>query len=198
MIRQSSIFDFNHGFSWLRAFMLAAAMGTVAASALAQGHGGPPPGGMGPRDQKGQADGGFGRNLMNNTTRPATPSPSLESQGGLQLGPPGRWWDNKDFARTIGLNSLQQKHMDDVFGASRDTLLKLNKSLQHEEGQLEKLTRSRELDENQIFQQIDRVTSARGELEKAYAHMQMQIRKEMTPQQVGKMDELMPPPTPQP
>ena len=88
--------------------------------------------------------------------------------------------------------------MDDVFGANRETLLKLNKGLMHEEGQLEKLTRSRELDENLIFQQIDRVTTARGELEKAYAHMQLQIRREMTPQQVGKMDELMPPPSPQP
>lgn len=183
--------------------VLSMALGSFTAAATAQGHGAPPPGGpqggMGRENGgKGQADGGFGRNLMNNTTRPAPPPVSNENTGGLQLGPPGRWWDNKDFARTIGLNSLQQKHMDDVFGASRDTLVKLNKNLLHEEAQLEKITRSHELDENQIFQQIDRVTAARGDLEKAYAHMQLQIRKEMTAQQVGKMDEMMPVPMAQP
>lgn len=192
--------------SIVAAGMLAVALGPLSTSALAQGHGreqqGGAPGGMGQRSgdnaPKGQIDGGYGRNLMNNTTKPTAPPVLTENTSGLQLGPPGRWWDNKDFARTIGLNSLQQRHMDDVFGASRDTLVKLNKSLLHEEAQLEKITRSHELDENQIFQQIDRVTAARGDLEKAYAHMQLQIRKEMTQQQVGKMDELMPSPIVQP
>lgn len=170
----------------------------AAVSAYAQGHGGPPGGGMGPMgggrpEGNMQVDGGMVRNF-NSTTRPVPPNPANETQGGLQLGPPGRWWDNKDFARTVGINPVQQKRMDDVFGANRDTLLKLYKSLQHEEGQLQKLSRSRELDENQIFQQIDRVTAARGELEKANAHMLLQIRKEMTVQQVSKMDDLMPPP----
>ena len=122
-------------------------------------------------------------------------SPSLyshDSRGGLQLGPPGRWWDNKELAKSIGLNPTQQKHMDDAFGANRDALVKLDKGLQHEESQLEKLTRSRELDENQIFQQIDRVTLARGELEKAYAHMLLQIRKELTPEQTARLDEMRP------
>ena len=89
MTLRSSNFDTDQRFALMRTFLLTVAMSTVAASAMAQGHGGPPQGGMGPREsgQKGQADGGFGRNLMNNTTRPA-PTPSLESQGGLQLGPP--------------------------------------------------------------------------------------------------------------
>ena len=161
-------------------------------SALAQGHGGgpggPPGGGMG---QMGGVPNGIVRNF-NTTTRPS--APPVETSGGLQLGPPGCWWDNKEIAHFIGLNSIQQKRMDDVFGSSRDTLLKLFKNLQREEGQLERLSHSHELDENQIFQQIDRVTTARGELEKANAHMLLQIRKEMTSQQISKMDDLMPPP----
>ena len=109
-----------------------------------------------------------------------------------QTGLSGRWWDDKSVAKVIGLDSKQQHRMDDLFNANRDTLLTLYKNLQHEESLLEKTTRSRELDENQIFQQIDRVTQARGELEKATAHYQLQIRKELTPEQTSRLDELVP------
>jgi len=121
------------------------------------------------------------------------PNTNLGNQGSFHLGPPGRWWDNKAFAKSIGLAPQQQHRMDDVYNANRDNLVTLYKNLQHEESQLEKLTRSKELDENQIFQQIDRVTAARGEAEKAYAHMLLQIRKELTPEQTAKLDVLPPP-----
>jgi Spy/CpxP family protein refolding chaperone len=134
--------------------------------------------------------GGFGR-AVNPEMRFHTTVP-IESRGGLRLGPPGRWWDDKTVARTVGLDSRQQHRMDDVFNANRDNLLTLYKNLQREEAQLEKTTRSRELDENQIFQQIDRVTQARGELEKATAHTLLLIRKEMTPDQTAKLDVLAP------
>ena len=187
--------------SGVRILLVAASVSCLAVSASAQsrGPGGPPGGGIG----------GFGSgvsigignsanhsNLTGNTRIPSSSSTtgSSESQGGLQLGPPGRWWDNKDFARSIGLDSRQQKRLDDVFDGNKDNLVKLYKSLQHEQSQLEKLTRSRELDENQIFQQIDRVTAARGELEKANAHRLLQIRKELTPEQTSKLDDLRPQP----
>ena len=113
--------------------------------------------------------------------------------GGLQLGPPGRWWDDRQFAKSIGIDSTQQQRMDDVFGANKGTLVKLFKNLQHEESQLEKVTRVRELNEAQIFDQIDRVVQARGELEKANAHYLLQLRKEMTPEQAARLDDYRPP-----
>ena len=134
--------------------------------------------------------GNFDRPSMSNPNRPLPHAG--ENPGGLHLGPSGRWWDNKDAAKLVGLNSVQQHRMDDIFTVNRDVLLKSLKTLQHEESQLEKITRARELDENQIFQQIDRVTQARGELEKANAHMLLQIRKELTPDQTAKLDELLP------
>jgi len=134
--------------------------------------------------------GGFGRSvgpeMRFHTTVP------VASPGGLRLGPTGRWWDDKKVAKVVGLDSRQQQRMDDVFNANRDTLMTLYKNYQHEESLLAKITRSRELDENQIFQQIDRVTQARGELEKATAHYQLQIRKELTADQAARLDELVP------
>jgi hypothetical protein len=144
----------------LRTIVLAGAVAFLAISAGAQGRG---PGGK-------EGFGGRGGMVGNDTRLPPRP-PAEENTGGLQLGPPGRWWDNKDYARTIGLNSVQQHRMDDVFAANRDNLTRLYKNLQHEESQLKKLTRSQTLDENLIYQQIDRVTAARGELEKGYAKL---------------------------
>jgi Spy/CpxP family protein refolding chaperone len=167
--------------STARSMLLTAAVAGVVTAAGAQGrdHGGPPGGG------------GMGRGASMSRD-PRIPGPvQSEGQGGLQLAPAGRWWDDKNFARSIGLQAEQQHRMDDVFAANRDMLVRAQKSLQHEESVLEKLSRSKALDENQIFQQIDRVTMARGELEKAYAHMLLQIRREMTPDQTAKLDQLL-------
>jgi hypothetical protein len=165
----------------LRGLLLAGAVACLAISAGAQGRG---PGGK-------EGFGGHSGGLGGNETRVQPPRPSAEQNtGNPEFGPPARWWDNKEYARTIGINPLQQRRMDDVFAANRDNLTRLYKNLQHEESQLKKLTRSQTLDENVIYQQIDRVTMARGELEKGYAHMTLQIRKEMTPEQTIKLDEI--------
>jgi Spy/CpxP family protein refolding chaperone len=181
----------------VRVVLAVAAVGCLAIPASAQGRGpgGPPGGGTGGFGGGVSVGiGGGNRSPMNGDNR--TPVPySTESQSGLKLGPPGRWWDNKEFARRMGLDSRQQKRMDDVFVGNKDNLLKLYKNLQHEESQLERLTRSRELDENQIFQQIDRVTQARAELEKANAHMLLQIRREMTPEQTSRLNDFLPTPS---
>lgn len=176
-----------------------AALLVFVGSAAAQGHGGGGPGGGGPGGGGGGFGGGFGWG------RPSLPSPSHTPAGsnsgrnsgsnpeskaaGLQLAPPGRWWDDTSFAKGLGLNSKQQHRMDSVFSANRDNLLKLYKNLQGEESNLAKTIRAKDLDEGQIFQQIDRVTGARGELEKANVHMLLQIRKEMTVEQADRLDE---------
>ncbi len=175
----------------------------AATRALAQHPGGGPPGGGPPGaggggqspfggqpgGQPGNA--GFSGNL-NNAPPPGSPNSSSATnstlRGGLQLGPPGRWWDDSSFAKSIGLDKIQQHRMDDVFKANKGDLMRLYKALEHEENQLEKVTRGKKLDEAQIDAQIDRVVVARGELEKANAHMLLEIRKEMTPDQAGKLE----------
>lgn len=175
--------------------------GTTLASAQGRGGGGPG-GGMG--GGRGGMDGGPGRGGMDGgmphgpfggspsyPDRPSRPGSSGESttEGRLQLGPPGRWWDNGRFAQSIGLDTRQQRRMDDIFGENKGTLVKLYKNLQHEETQLLKTVRGKDLDEATIFQQIDRVAQARGELEKANAHLLLQIRKEMTTEQTARLDD---------
>lgn len=157
-------------------------------AARAQGRGG----GMGgPRGGMGMP--GMGRSESNFPRVGPPPSggsaPNSSMRGGLQLGPPGRWWDDKKFAKSLGLNSDQQKRMDNVFGQNRDVLLSRQDALQHAEGRLESLTHSGKPTESALFAEIDHVTQARADLEKAYTHMLLQLRDEMTPDQIGKLED---------
>ena len=54
------------------------------------------------------------------------------------------------------------------------------------------MVHGKELVESQIFDQIDHVVQARGELEKASAHYLLEIRKQMTPEQTSKLDDHLP------
>jgi len=109
--------------------------------------------------------------------------------GGLQLGPPGRFWDDSRFAKAIGLRKEQQKKMDAVFNANKAVLYESYKALKNEEKQLAKITRERPLEESRVFAGIDAVVQARGRLEKANAHMLLLIRQLMEPEQITTMDQ---------
>lgn len=164
----------------------------------AQGpHGGPPHGGPGAPDMPppnggpgGPSEPGGGP-YDQHSPPPNGPRDGTQStmRGGLQLGPPGRWWDEKNFAKSLGLSGDQRKRMDAIFSENKGTLLNLYQSLEAEEAGLGRLTTGAHLDEEQIFRQIDKVTAARAALEKANAHMLLEIRKQMTDEQTDKLDE---------
>lgn len=110
-------------------------------------------------------------------------------RGGLQLGPPGRWWDDKHFAKSLQLRPDQQQHMDATFEANRGALLHRYEDLQGEQNRMEGLVHAKSLDEGALFAQIDRVAQARAELEKAMTHFLLQIRGEMDPDQISRLDQ---------
>jgi Spy/CpxP family protein refolding chaperone len=108
---------------------------------------------------------------------------------GLQVGPPGRWWDDKHFVKQLKLTSDQQKRMDSVFEQSRPVLLKRYESLEQEELRMESLTHAKVLDEGALFAQIDRVEQARADLGKATTHYLVELRNELGPEQITKLDD---------
>jgi Spy/CpxP family protein refolding chaperone len=110
------------------------------------------------------------------------------TRGGLQLAPPGRWWDDKHYVKTLHLRSDQQKRMDGLFDENRAVLVNRYQALQQEESKLEALSRAQTLDEATLFAQIDRVSAARADLEKANTHLMLQVRKEMDADQVTRLD----------
>jgi hypothetical protein len=105
----------------------------TAGTALAQKGGGGRSGGpgFGSRGGFGRRGGDFGgmrRDI------PASPTNADRngvgaSHGSLQVGPPGRWWDDKHFARDLKLRPEQQQRMDEIFEQNRGPLLKSYESL---------------------------------------------------------------------
>ncbi len=86
--------------------------------------------------------------------------------GPLHVGPPGRWWDDPDFVKRLGLSSDQQKKMDEIFNTNRLKLIDQFAALQKEEAIMEPLVAADPPDEGKLLAQIDRVAQARAELEK--------------------------------
>jgi Spy/CpxP family protein refolding chaperone len=142
---------------------------------------GNPGGMMGNRGGNMKSNGprGFGRSNAESRSQPRM---------GLQLGLSGRWWDDHGTARKLRLNSDQQTHMDSIFEANRPALTNLYTNLQHEEGNLAGLSHADLQDESKVFSAIDRVSHARSDLEKQYAHMLLQIRQQLDPQQLDALD----------
>lgn len=159
--------------------------------------GGFPGGGMG--GMRGGAPGGI-EDRGTFPRRSESPPPDVRDRGtttstmrpGLQLGPPGRWWDDKHFAKQLHLSSDQQHHMDAIFEQNRGVLLKRFEGLQQEEQKMEALTHASPLDENALFAQIDRLAQARADLEKANTHLLFQLRNEMDPEQISRLEEHRP------
>lgn len=160
--------------------------------------GGFPGGGMGGAMPRGINPGGGMRN-GGVFPHPGSPPPNVRDgaggasvstmRGGLQLGPPGRWWDDRHFAKQLHLSSDQQHRMDSIFEQNRGMLLKRFEGLQQEEQRMEELTHAKTLDENALFAQIDRVAQARADLEKANTHLLFQIRSEMDAEQITRLEE---------
>lgn len=138
--------------------------------------------------------GAFGPNADNRGGPPPGNPPDSAGtvstlRGGLQLGPPGRWWDDKHFARDLKLRPDQQRRMDTIFEANRAVLARRLQDTHQEEGRLEALVRSRSTDEAALDSQIDRRSQARAELEKAYTHYLLLIRKEMDAEQLARLED---------
>lgn len=145
--------------------------------------GGPPSGGAGPGNQgrsggpSAQASGTHG--TANNTMHSS-----------LQIGPAGRWWDNKTVVQTIGINRDQQKRMDSIFNANKSAIVGSYKAFLREQSKLDEISKDPKVDKERIFAAIDAVSQARSALQKATTEMNLQIRQQMAPDQVEKLEKL--------
>ncbi|HUQ49352.1 MAG TPA: periplasmic heavy metal sensor [Terriglobales bacterium] len=153
---------------------------------------------------------------MANAQEMRTPGPSGERMGheqrqhmerktmrevhaGVRVPPGhGKWWKNSEVVQQVGINEEQVKKMEQIFQEYRLKLIDQHAALQREETLLEPLIESDQPNETAIVSQIDRVASARAELEKANALMFLGIRRVMTAEQWKKLRTLTPPPPPPP
>jgi periplasmic protein CpxP/Spy len=146
-----------------------------------------------PMMQQGPGRGGRGRGPMNGERMPMNagrgPAVGMQGQGsrGMGIAPAGRWWTDPQLAQNLGLTDDQKQKMEDVFQKNRLTLIDLSAALQKQEAIMEPLLQGDKPDEAKVLAQIDKVASARAELEKANARMLFGIRSILTPEQWKKL-----------
>ena len=162
---------------------------------VAQGPGGGHPGvpggmgGMGGPGGMGRPGRGFPGEIQPRDMPGNSPAPG-STRNPLQHGPVGRWWDNNKYAHSVGLTSDQQRRMDSVFADNRAALVNGLDALRKAEARLGAVSSMDRPSEGDLNAEIQNVAQARADLEKANAHMVLQIRNEMTAEQLSRMDKL--------
>ena len=155
--------------------------------AFAQGPGGPPHSAPPPSSQPGGQPGGMGPGgPPGSSSRPS----GATARSGQQFGPVGRWWDDKSVVKAVGIGKDQQKKMDAIFDANKPAILESYKKFLSEQAALDKVNKDPKSDQATIFAAIDSVSKARASLQKATAQMLLEIRQQMAPNQIVKLEKL--------
>jgi Spy/CpxP family protein refolding chaperone len=108
----------------------------------------------------------------------------------VQFGPVGRWWDNKSVVHTVGISSAQRRRMDSIFNENKPAILASYQAFLKEQARLNALSHNPQVDQAATFAAIDAVNQARASLQKATAQMYLQIRQQMSTDQVQKLENL--------
>jgi Spy/CpxP family protein refolding chaperone len=156
------------------------------------GPGGPPPGMPG---------GPGGPNVPGGPSGPGGPGgpPPSGTQGGrgaasnggnVQFGPVGRWWDDKSVVKSLGLSSEQKKKMDTIFDANKPAIVASYKNFLAQKSKLDAISKDPKADQAATFAAIDAVNQARTDLTKATAQLYLQIRSEMSADQIEKLEKM--------
>jgi periplasmic protein CpxP/Spy len=95
----------------------------------------------------------------------------------------GQFWNNPDVVKQLNLTDDQRKAMDGILQDHRLKLIDLQATLSKTELALGPLIKADTPDRAAIETQIDKVVSARADLEKANAHFLLDIRLQLKPDQ---------------
>ena len=106
---------------------------------------------------------------------------------GFRIAPGGMWWKNPMVVQRLALTPEQTKKMDGIFEQSRLQLIDLKANVEKQNALLEPLLSANPPDTVKAMAQIDKVATARAELEKANARMLLGIRGVLTPEQWTKL-----------
>ena len=115
---------------------------------------------------------------------------SSPTRNALQFGPVGRWWDNKTVVQAVGLRREQTKRMDAIFDAHKPAILDSYKTFLKAQSNLTAVNKDPQANKEQVFAAIDAVNQARSSLQKATSAMLLQIRDEMDPDQISKLEQV--------
>jgi TonB family protein len=92
----------------------------------------------------------------------------------------GAWWTNTALLQRLGLTDDQRSRIERAYENHRQRIMSTTAQLEKEEAQLSRLLEADPVDRNAILSQIDRVTQARGEMERENSAMTLEMREVLT------------------
>ena len=95
----------------------------------------------------------------------------------------GQFWNNPRIVEKLKLTDEQRKEMDAILLEHRGKLIDLRATEEKAELEMQPLMSADEPNETAILAQIDKIASARAELEKANARFLLALRAKLTPEQ---------------
>ena len=95
----------------------------------------------------------------------------------------GQFWNNPKIVEKLKLTDEQRKAMDAILLEHREKLVDMRGAEEKAELEMQPLMSADEPNETAILAQIDKIASARAELEKANARFLLAIRAKLTPDQ---------------
>ena len=101
---------------------------------------------------------------------------------------PPKWWTSETYKRELGLTPDQSRKLEEYFQAAAPTLRTQRKALEDAEAQLEKIVTQAE--EKVVIEQINRVVTARADLNRSHSVMLFRMRRVLTPEQWAKLGAL--------
>ena len=110
--------------------------------------------------------------------------PELSVHGGM---PPGNWWKNSEIAQQLQLTDQQRQQLEQAFVEHRMKLVDLRADVEKQEIKLQSLMDADQPAESQVMSQVDRLLTARGNLEKEFTAMTLHFRRIVTPEQWRKL-----------
>lgn len=100
-----------------------------------------------------------------------------------------KWWADDGVQKRLSLSADQSHRIDDIFQQALPGLRTSRQRLESAEQELQQLI-ERSADDTAVVRQLERVESARGELNKSRTLMLLQMRRVLTPDQRGGLDDL--------
>lgn len=103
---------------------------------------------------------------------------------------PGKWWKNPKVAERVALTQEQIDKLDSIFLKYRKSMIDIQANIQKLSLDLDDLLEQEGVKDEVILKQADSLISARGELQRSYVKMMLEMKKVLSPEQVKKLKEL--------
>jgi len=99
----------------------------------------------------------------------------------------GAWWKNSDTVQQLGLSDSQVKQIESTFLEHKLRLIDANAEVQKAETRFKEVMDSDNPADPQLNPLLDKLISARGNLEREYTGMLLSVRRVLTPDQWKKL-----------